>query len=401
MRSFTPTSERHRTPMFLKQLLWRVLVASVLGAALPSTAPAEASRSPGSLIPHNTVFEGLRAGRPAWASQAAADLSVEQQLGQLIVGGFDGSRAPRFVRSALQADRMAGVILFGGNVGSRSQLRGLTGSLRDASRGAALVSVDQEGGLVRRIPFARPRQSQPAQGSVARVRKVARGAATDLRGLGVNVNFAPVADVPAGSRADILPRAFTGSPAVVGQKVVAATQGYRQGRVAATVKHFPGLGAAPRNTDDAAVTIPRSARALSRVDLAPFRTAIAAGVGLVMVAHARYPALDRSHLASQSRRVLDVLLRQKLGYRGAVVTDALEARAVLARLPVQRAAERSLIAGSDLLLLTRPASYGPVFRRIRTRARASPTVRRRLRESAARVLVLKRSLGLRLPRPRP
>lgn len=304
------------------------------------------------------------------------------------------------MRSALRSGRLSGVILFRSNVGSSRQLRGLTGSLDSASRGSALVSVDQEGGLVRRIPYASPRQGQPEQGSAARIKRIARQAASDLRRLGMNVNFAPVADVPTGRRSDIGQRAFVGSPAVIARKVVAATQGYRDGRVAATVKHFPGLGAAPRNTDDAGVVITRSARGIGRIDLVPFRAAIAANVKLIMVSHATYPALDRSHLASQSRPVLKGLLRDKLRYRGAVITDALEARAVLQRSSVARAAERSLTAGSDLLLATRPASYRPVFDRIRARALASPAVRRRLLQSTARVLELKRSLGLRLPEPR-
>jgi beta-N-acetylhexosaminidase len=304
------------------------------------------------------------------------------------------------MQSALRRDQLSGAILFQRNVRSAKQLRILTGSLRGASRSRALISVDQEGGLVRRIRFARPREGQPEQGSIARVKRVARQAATDLHRLGLNVNLAPVADVPTGPRSDIFLRAFRGSPTVVARKVVAATRGYSEGRVAATVKHFPGLGTAPRNTDNASVVIRRSARELRRVDLVPFRAAIAANVGLIMVAHAIYPAFDGARPASQSRPVLRNLLRDQLHYKGAVVTDALEARAVLRRQPVTVAAERSLLAGCDLLLVTSPSSYRPVFERIRKRALASPTLRRRVRESAARVLVLKRALGLRLPEPR-
>jgi beta-N-acetylhexosaminidase len=181
--------------------------------------------------------------------------------------------------------------------------------------------------------------------------------------------------------------------------VVAATRGYRRARVAATAKHFPGLGAARRNTDNAGVVIPRSARRLRRIDLVPFRSAIAADVPLVMVAHALYPALDRRRVASQSRKIVTRLLRARLGYQGAVVTDALEARAIRRSQSVAAAAERSLLAGCDLLLLTHPASLRPVLRRLIARARGSSRVRNRLRESVARVLVLKQSLGLRLPEP--
>jgi beta-N-acetylhexosaminidase len=169
--------------------------------------------------------------------------------------------------------------------------------------------------------------------------------------------------------------------------------------VAAAVKHFPGLGAAPRNTDDVAVVIERSSRKLRRIDLVPFRAAVAAGVELVMVSHATYPELDPDRIASQSGTVLEGVLRSELRYDGAVVADALEARAALGSHSVERVAERSLVAGCDLLLMTRPSSYRLVFNRILDSALASPRVRRRVQESAARVLTLKRGLGLQLPRP--
>jgi beta-N-acetylhexosaminidase len=316
------------------------------------------------------------------------------------VGAFDGTRAPASLRSALRGGELSGVILFGANVASRAQLRRLGRSLQDAARGGALISVDQEGGLVRRIPFAAPRQGQPAQGSVARVRRVAGRAASDLRSLGVNVNLAPVADVPSSRRADIYPRAFAGGPNAVANRVAAAIQGYRAGRVAATAKHFPGLGAALRNTDDASVVIRHSAARLRRTDLVPFRAAVAARAPLIMVSHARYPALDGHRVASQSRRIASGLLRGEMRYDGAVITDALEARAVPRGLSVAGAAARSLTAGCDLLLTTRDSSWRIVSSRLAARAAASPAVGARVRQAAARVLVLKRELGLRLPEPR-
>jgi beta-N-acetylhexosaminidase len=348
--------------------------------------------------PHSAVAS---AGPPLadWADRAAVELSLDQQVGQLLLAGFNGLREPRFVRVALREDRLSGVILFQRNVRSPKQLRALTKSIRSVSGSRALISVDQEGGLVRRIKFARPRQGQPNQGLVSGVRRVASQAAGDLRALGVQVNFAPVADVPSGPQSDIFPRAFHGSPQAVARKVVAATLGYRDGRVAATVKHFPGLGAAPRNTDNASVTIRRTARQLSRIDLVPFRAAIKADVPMIMVSHAIYPALDAGRAASQSTRVVRGLLRDRLRFGGVAVTDALEARAIVQRHSVASAAKRSLAAGCDLLLLASPSSYGRVFGSIRTQARTSASLRRRIRESAARVLVLKRSLGLKLPTP--
>jgi beta-N-acetylhexosaminidase len=169
----------------------------------------------------------------------------------------------------------------------------------------------------------------------------------------------------------------------------ASVRGWRAGGVAATAKHFPGLGAAPANTDDAIVTIRRSRAALDLVDLPPFAAAVAAGVPLVMVGHARYPALDRSRIASQSRPIVQRLLRGELGFRGVVVTDSLEAGASLATGSITKVSERALRAGADLLLLTGRGSYRPVYEHLLAAARRSPELRARVREAAARVLALK------------
>jgi beta-N-acetylhexosaminidase len=117
----------------------------------------------------------------------------------------------------------------------------------------------------------------------------------------------------------------------------------------------------------------------------------------VMLSHALYPALDADRIASQSSRVVTDLLREQLGFKGVVVTDSLEAQAVLDRSGVAVAAERSIRAGADLILMTGSASWNDVFPRLLGRARSDRSFRQRVRESAARVLALKRRLGLSLP----
>ena len=258
------------------------------------------------------------------------------------------------------------------------------------------MAVDQEGGQVRTVPFAGPVPGQPAQGSTARVRALARDAGSRLDDVGVNVNLAPVADVATTASA-LGGRTFEGEAAEVAARTAAATAGLRAGGVAATAKHFPGLGAAGVNTDDGSVTIAAPRDLLEGRELAPFRAAIRARVPLVMVSHALYPALDGRRIASQSPAIIGDLLRRRLGYDGVVVTDSLEAAAVLARSGVALAAERSVRAGADLILMTGSASWNEVFPRLLARARRSPELRRRVRDSAARVLELKRLLGLRSP----
>ena len=333
---------------------------------------------------------------PSQVAQVAAErLPLRKQVGLLLVSRFEGTRLPAYLRRRLRQGTTAGVILFRDNIATPAGLRSLTRSVQRAAGRGALVMVDQEGGIVRRIPFAAPGPPQSSFATRQRARRSARRAARDLLSLGVNVNLAPVADLGVGPVME--PRAYPGDPREVGRLVAAAVEAYRRAGLGSTAKHYPGLGAAAVNTDDGPVVISRSRELLERDDLAPFRAAIRAGVPLIMASHAVYTAVDRGHLASQSRRLLGEILRKRLGFEGVVVTDSIEAEAVLRRSSVAAAAERSISAGADQVLMTGSASWKLVFPRLLERARRSASFRARVRESAARVIDLKRRLGLRVP----
>jgi beta-N-acetylhexosaminidase len=174
--------------------------------------------------------------------------------------------------------------------------------------------VDQEGGDIRILPWAPPLASAPAQQSAGTVRSDARAAARELRKNGVNVTLAPVGDVPTVDGAALAGRAFSEDPATASQAMAESVRGWQSGGVMTTAKHFPGLGGATVNTDDGPSTIERTREELDAVDLPPFAAAIDAGVPLVMIGHARYPALDPDNIASQSRPILRDLLRREMGF---------------------------------------------------------------------------------------
>ena len=324
--------------------------------------------------------------------RAVDRLSLRQQVGQLVISSFDEATRPDYIRRRLGAGETAGVILFGRNGGDAAQWRRLTRSIQAAARGRALVMVDQEGGDIRTVSFAGPAAGQASQGSPQQVQAGAREAAGQLRRVGVNVNLAPVADVAerGGVPSVMDGRAFAGAPDEVAAATRASIRGMRAARVAATAKHFPGLGGSQVNTDDAPATVDGSIDS----DLVPFEAAIAEHVPLVMLSHALYPALDPDAIASQSPAIVTGLLREELGYDGVVVTDSMEAQAVLARSGLADASVRAVRAGADLVLLTGSASWNDVFPRLLDEAQADPGFRARVRESAARVLALKRSLLL-------
>ena len=329
---------------------------------------------------------------------APGGLSLRRQVGQLLILSFHGTAAPGYVGNILRDGTAGGAILFRENVYTPHQVRSLTGGLQRAGRGSVLVAADQEGGTVRVVDFAASAVGQADQRTPAAAGAAARAAARDLRGDGINVNLAPVADVVDAPSSAVGGRAYPGGPAAVAANVAAAVRGAAAGRGGAAVKHFPGFGAGDQNTDRGPVTIARSAGALRGADLAPFRAAVDAGAPLVMASHGLYPAFDRRRIASQSPAVLQGLLRGELHFRGAIVTDSIEARAVIRRSDVGTAAVRSVAAGADLVLMTGPGSFRLVFPRLLAEARHSVSFRARVSDAVEHVLALKRRLGLTSPR---
>jgi beta-N-acetylhexosaminidase len=335
------------------------------------------------------------AGAPgAGAEDPLAGLTLEQQVGQLVVLRFAGTTAPGYVRRALRRNRVAGAILFRDNATGPDQVRALAGSLRRAAgTNTPLLCVDQEGGSVRILPWSPPAAAQPDQAGAGTVATDARAAARALADQGLNVALGPVADVPGVSGSAIAGREFSADPEAAAAAVTEAVRGWRAGGVLPTVKHFPGLGGATVNTDFGAATIARTREQLAE-DLVPFRAGFAAGAPLVMMSHAVYPALDGDRIASQSPAVAQTLLRDELGFRGVSMTDSLEAAAVRAVTPDPGvAAVASVGAGVDLILTTGRGSYIHVHRALLARAQADPAFRSRVRESGARVVALRGQLG--------
>jgi beta-N-acetylhexosaminidase len=351
------------------------LAAFVLGAVLGAGGDDEPARE-----------RPAAASEPAAKARAAVDkLSLEQQVGHMVILRFAGTEPPGYVRRAVREGRTAGVILFRDNVVSPGQLRRLTRALP-----GAIVCVDQEGGEVRTLSWAEPDGTAGDQEAAGTVRDDALNAARDLKAAGVNVTLAPVADVPSVDGAALAGRAFSRDPEEAARAVTEAIGGWHDGGVATTVKHFPGLGGATVNTDDGPATIKRS-RAEMEADLAPFKAAIAAGTEYVMAGHATYPALDGLHIASQSPAIIDGLLRRDLGFEGVVMTDSLEAAAVQAVGHVEEAAVASAQAGVDVILTTGRGSYIRVYRALLARARQDAGFRGRVRASATRVLAAQSS----------
>jgi len=276
---------------------------------------------------------------------------------------FAGTVLPPQVGAALGARRYAGVTLFRHwNVASLEQLRALTDALQAAAPANArplLIAADQEGGQLNATgdgptAFA----GAMALGAAADeelAERVAAATARELRALGLNVNYAPVCDLatnPANPALGI--RCFGDDPQEVGRLAAATVRGLQSEGVAATVKHFPGLGDASVDTHHAQALVNASREQLERRELAPFRAAIAAGARLAMAGHLAVPALTGSDVlpASLSPRALRGVLRDELGFTGLTITDALDMAAVTAGAGDGDPLAAAMAAGEDLLLGT-------------------------------------------------
>ena len=301
-----------------------------------------------------------------------------------LFSGFDGVTAPDWLLRRIEGG-LGGVVLFANNIDSAGQLRSLTAELR-RERGELLVATDEEGGDVTRLE-ARSGSSYPGNGALGVVddlrltEEVAGSIAADLASVGVNVDFAPVADVNSNPENPVIGiRSFGADPELVSRHVAAFVGGLQAHRVAACAKHFPGHG---DTAQDSHLELPTVAEPA----LEPFRAAIAAGVRTIMTAHVRVTSLGGEQ-ATLSPRILGELLRDELGFDGVAITDALEMRAVSATVGIEEGAVRALAAGADALCLgaeVDDAFTGRVHEAIVAAVRAGRLAEDRLRQAAGRV----------------
>jgi beta-N-acetylhexosaminidase len=332
------------------------------------------------------------------ASSAVSRLSLPQLVGTRLIAGFQGSELPEPLRRAIRRDGLAGVILFRENLPSRAAARDLIAEIEairrpPGLRDPLLVMVDQEGGLVKRLAGA-PTTSAARMGAAGAAASRAQGRATavNLSGVGVNVDLAPVLDVarPGGTIA-ATDRGFGSSAPAVEATAVPFAAGLQDGGVAATAKHFPGLGAAAENTDFAAQRIDLSKRRLRAVDERPYRRFVAAGGRLVMLSTAIYPAFSPKP-AAFARPIATGELRRRIGFKGVSITDALESAAVRDFGGPSAVARAASAAGTDLLLFTDYRAAVTAGRALRTMLRSEPRTRSAFETSASRILRLRRAL---------
>lgn len=337
-------------------------MAALVGGLLLALAAAVASGGetrPAPVRNRASMGEAPRVG----SLTPAAALAI---AGQHVIDAYAGPNPPPSLIAAIRAGQTAGVILFSPNVADPAALHRAVAEMQAAAAASPehrplLILTDQEGGLVRRLPGA-PALSEQAIGvrpdRLALAAQAGAGAAATLRRAGVNVNLAPVLDVyrSPGNFIDQYGRSYSQNPAVVSRLGAQFIHAQQADRIAATAKHFPGLGSATRaqDTDTVPVRVDVPLSELRTVDEAPYVAAIRAGVRLVMVSWAVYPALDPARPAGLSSRVIGGELRGRLHFRGVTITDAIEAGALRGYGGVGARSVLATAAGADLILACAP-----------------------------------------------
>ena len=302
-------------------------------------------------------------------------IALKRLVGQTIVAKLSSKGPNQDLIKRVRKGQVGGVIAFETDA---QKLKADVGQLQEAASAGdnppLLVMVDQEGGDVKRIENGPPTIS-PADlgksGDQGQAKDQGQQTGAFLRGLGVNVDLAPVLDVAHQNTADtIKSRTFGSNPDTVATVGVAFAQGLQDGGAVATAKHFPGLGYATVNTDDNAVTVAATSDELQN-DLTPFKAAVEAGVGMVMMSTASYPTLGAKKPAALSPTIVKTLLRGQLGFDGVVITDDLEGQAISGTVPPAVAGTGALRAGNDLLLYatstkTSATAFGQLVKEVKS-----------------------------------
>lgn len=320
--------------------------------------------------------------------------ALERLAGSLLCVGFAGETATQSEIETLRSLGPGGLVLFSRNVSTPTRTRELVDALRLAL-GEIVVAVDQEGGRVarfrREFPALPPAMAVAASGDPATAELLAAGLGGELRRAGVDLNFAPVADLALDPRNTVIgTRAYSDDPARAATFVAATVRGLQRGGIAATLKHFPGHGATAIDSHLALPVLDVGAETLRAREFIPFAAGIVAGARAVMIGHLAIPALDAELPASLSPRLIAPTLRKELGFAGAVITDCLQMDAIARDPGTARAAVLALAAGADFLTISHDLGVARAARDAIVAALESGELKRpALEVSAKRVAALR------------
>lgn len=347
------------------------------------------------------------------AGQYYEGLTLKERVGQLFMVNleqldtrkgnyYEFKKCTNTMKATLQEIPVGGVILFSRNIAKIKQTRNLIAGLQENSSTPLFVAVDEEGGDVARIA-SNPKMKTTEFPSAEEIGKtqdgdyvyeMGRTIAREIRSLGFNVDFAPVADVKTSKlNTEIGNRSFGEDPEQVADLVSAFVQGCQERGVSATLKHFPGQGASDGDTHQENVDIDRSITMLRKTDFVPFQAGIKAGADFVMVSHISVSRVTETREpASLSELVMRIILRDELGFRGVIVTDALDMSSITENYTAAEAAYQTIKAGADVILM--PENLQEAYQAVLAHVQDGSISEVRLQESVVRILAAKLKRGI-------
>ncbi|MBB2480031.1 beta-N-acetylhexosaminidase [Bacillus sp. APMAM] len=330
-------------------------------------------------------------------------LSLSEKIGQMIIGGFEGTSVTTDAADLIKEYKLGGLILFGTNIKSETQLVNLTNALKTANSNNKVplfISTDQEGGRVNRMPASiinTPRARSIGETNNEKYAyNIGNVIANELTSFGFNVDFAPVLDIQSNPKNTVIgDRSFGSNSNIVSKQGAAMMKGIRSGNIIPVVKHFPGHGDTSVDSHLALPVVNKDLASLNNLELIPFRNAFKNKADMVMVAHILMKKLDSKYPASMSKTVITGLLRKQLGFEGVVITDDMTMGAIAKHYNLKDAAVKAVNAGSDMILVGHgKENVSTVYNSLYKAAKNHTISKSTINKSVYRILSLKRKYKL-------
>lgn len=324
-------------------------------------------------------------------------MTVREMVGQMFVVSVSGTESDYYIEKMIRERNIGGVLLFGYNMESKTQMSSLVSSLQELALGTdpdipLFVAVDQEGGEISSAPWVSPQPPAAevgARGDAEEAYEIAEQMGIELKEAGINTNFAPVVDT--GFGAAIGSRSYGENPDLVSKMGVAAIEGYRDAGLVMSAKHFPNHGVATADSHVELPVVNHDMETILNYDLPPFHAAVEADVPMVMVGHLIYPAIDPVNPTSLSPEAIE-LLREDVGHEGIVVTDDLSMAAASGEGNPSDAAVAAVKAGADLLIISSPAQeQADAYEAVVNAVESGEVSRGQLERSVERIVEVKKS----------
>jgi len=389
--------------------LWSMLIIAVL-----SGCSGNQSASPAHPSPPVSAVPAPEAGSEPSPSPSAPivekdaireridEMTLEEKIGQMIIAGVQGTSASAEDERLIKEQHVGGIIFYKNNLADPASVVRFTNQLKqwnESHSAPLLLSVDQEGGRVSRLPGLDllptaqeigQWHSQETAGEIGAI------LGEELKGMGLNMNFAPVLDIHNNPKNPVIgERSFGSTAEIVSSMGIEVMKQMKQTGVIPVVKHFPGHGDTETDSHLDLPVIHKSEKDLTQLEWQPFVNAIEEGADAVMVAHILFPQIDEQYPSSLSPAVVTGQLRDKLGFEGVILTDDLTMGAIAKRYGIGEASVLSVQAGTDIVLIAHEyANVDEVIAALKQSVADGTLSEERIDESVRRILQLKTKFNL-------